>query len=597
MTTVPLSQHANLLPGRSAEESQLASGSSLLAQLQYLRPQAIARRIIYKLRTSMQVRVVSSALVVGILTIALLGSFLSTSIRDGLFEKRVAQIDREYSQTAAVVRETLAASQAVTTAGVQALMASMVRDRVGAGQSSARASFLLSVNPGAVGVADTATFAALEAIVTPELRTATINSDRVMWQSVEIPGEYSESGHDEPGVLFGSVVEVPGYGNFGFYVLYSMQPEQESLAFVQRTLLIGAGTILALVSVLTFLVTRQAVTPIRRAAATASRLAEGHLEERMPVRGQDEMTVLARSFNDMASSLETQIEQLERLSVAQRRFVSDVSHELRTPLTTIRMASEMIHENRDTMDPVTARSAELLQSQIDRFEDLLADLLEISRFDAGAASLDREETDLVQVAQRVVDDSAPLALNQNVPLIVQPLTGPYTANIDARRIERILRNLVSNAIDHAEGKPVKVQVAGSDTAVAVVVRDYGVGLSPAQVAQVFDRFWRADPSRARTTGGTGLGLSIAKEDARLHGGDLEAWGELGEGASFRLLLPRYPDRAIDYPPLPITGAENTGIRASHVTAGPDNAEWSADFPATGATAVVRRTITLAGGGQ
>jgi len=521
----------------------------------------------------MQVRVVSTALGVGFLTVALLGSFLSTSIRDGLFEKRVAQIDREFSQTTAVVRERLAVSTASSTAQVQDLMLNVVRS-VGAGQSSARASFLLSANPSEVGVADTATFAALEPIVTADLRAATINSDRSMWQSVEIPAAFSESRHDEPGVIFGSMVEVPGYGSFGLYVLYSMQPEQESLAFVQRTLLIGAGTILALVAVLTFLVTRQAVTPIQKAAATASRLAEGHLEERMPVRGQDEMTVLARSFNDMASSLETQIEQLERLSATQRRFVSDVSHELRTPLTTIRMASEMIHDNRDTMDPVTARSAELLQSQIDRFEDLLADLLEISRFDAGAASLDREETDLVALAQRVADDSAPLALNQQVTVEVEPLAGPYTANIDSRRIERILRNLVSNAIDHAEHKPVHVQIAGSDSAVAIVVRDNGVGLSQNHVEHVFDRFWRADPSRARTTGGTGLGLSIAKEDARLHGGDLEAWGELGVGASFRLILPRNPHSPVGQPPLPISGVaatppskELTVVRPDAVTVG------------------------------
>jgi len=525
-----------------------------------LYPLELIRRVVFKLRTSMQVRVVSTALGVGSITVALLGSFLSTSIRDGLFEKRVAQIDREFSHTVATVRETLAASEAETTAGVQNLMYTLVRDRTGKGQSSARASFLLSANP-AVGMADVATYTALVPIVTSELRTATIHSDRAMWQSVQIPADFSESGEDEPGVIFGSVVEVPAYGAYGLYVMYSMQPEQESLAFVQRTLMVGAGTILALVATLTFLVTRQAVTPIQRAAATASRLAQGHLEERMPVRGQDEMTVLARSFNDMAYSLETQIEQLERLSATQRRFVSDVSHELRTPLTTIRMASEMIHDARDTMDPITARSAELLQSQIDRFEDLLADLLEISRFDAGAASLEGEETDLVALARRVVDDAAPLAATQHVTVEVQPLNKFTTAQIDARRVERIVRNLVSNAIDHAEGKPVWVQVAGSDSAVALVVRDHGVGLSANQVEHVFDRFWRGDPSRARTTGGTGLGLSIAKEDARLHGGDLEAWGRLGQGASFRLLLPRTPERPVGPPPLPITGVTDDAAKS------------------------------------
>jgi two-component system sensor histidine kinase MtrB len=389
-----------------------------------------------------------------------------------------------------------------------------------------------------------------------------------LWQAVEIPGAYSESGYDEPGVIFGSIVEIPGYGNFGLYVVYSMQPEQESLRFVQNTLLAGAAAILALLGILTFLVTKQAVSPIQRAANTASRFATGHLNERMPVRGQDEMSVLATSFNEMAASLATHIDQLERLSVAQRRFVSDVSHELRTPLTTIRMASEMIYDARDTMDPVTARSAELLQNQIDRFEDLLADLLEISRFDALAASLEVEETDIVHIAELVVEETAPLARTKAVTVQVEPLAGPFTAEVDALRVERILRNLISNAIDHAESKPVHVQVASSPNTIAVVVRDNGVGLSQTEAAHVFDRFWRADPSRARTTGGTGLGLAISREDARLHQGELDVWGESGVGASFRLLLPRHQGVAMDTPPLPVTGVEVEPKFTSTRSAGP-----------------------------
>jgi two-component system sensor histidine kinase MtrB len=514
---------------------------------------SLLHQLIAKFRTSMQVRVVSTALGVGILTVTLLGSFLSTSIRDGLFDKRITQIDREYSRTVAQVREILAASQATTNVDVQAQMTTIVQDRVGAGQTSARASALFTTSPTAVGVADTATYAVMESIVTPEMRQATMDSDRAMWQSVSIPALISESRYDEPGVVFGSIVEVPGYGEFGLYMLYSIMPEQESLAFVQRTLMFGAGTILALVGVLTFLVTRQAVTPIQRAAATATKFAEGNLSARMPVRGQDEMAVLACSFNDMAHSLEEQIEQLEKLSVAQRRFVSDVSHELRTPLTTIRMASDMIFDAKDELDAVTARSAELLQNQIDRFEVLLADLLEISRFDAGAAVLDLDQVDLVALAERVVEDASPLAENKRVKVDVQEIAGPFTAEVDSRRIERILRNLVSNAIDHAEGEPVQVQIAGSDDSIAVVVRDHGVGLTESQVFLVFDRFWRGDPSRARTTGGTGLGLAISKEDARLHNGDLEAWGSPGQGASFRLTVPRKSGGRVLESPLPLAG--------------------------------------------
>ncbi|MDR2702850.1 MAG: HAMP domain-containing histidine kinase, partial [Cellulomonadaceae bacterium] len=345
--------------------------------------------------------------------------------------------------------------------------------------------------------------------------------------------------------------------------------------------------ILGAVGALTFLVTRQAVTPIQRAAATASRLAQGNLEERMPVRGQDEMTVLARSFNDMAASLETQIEQLEKLSVAQRRFVSDVSHELRTPLTTISMASELIYDSRAQLDAGSARSAELLQSQIDRFEVLLADLLEISRFDAGAASLETEEVDVVALVHKVVQDAEPLAHKKAVNVNIIPLSGPCTARVDNRRIERILRNLVSNAIDHAEGKPVHVVISGDSAALAVVVRDHGVGLSKEQATHVFDRFWRADPSRARTTGGTGLGLSISQEDARLHAGNLDVWGVLGMGTSFRLVLPRTAANQITQPPLPVNGFEIDEILAK-------TSVNSVNSVNSGMTRKARRELILAG---
>ena len=209
-------------------------------------------------------------------------------------------------------------------------------------------------------------------------------------------------------------------------------------------------------------------------------------------------------------------------------FVSDVSHELRTPLTTVRMAGDVLHDARDSFDPVTARSAELLQNELDRFENLLADLLEISRFDAGAAALELEDVNLVDVAHRVVAEAAPLAAQRGVT--VRPERRARLAEADPRRIERVVRNLVTNAIDHADrarsgGAPWRCRRAGG----AVTVRDYGTGLQPGQSAMVFNRFWRADPARARTTGGTGLGLAIALEDAQLHGGWLQAWGTPGRG--------------------------------------------------------------------
>jgi two-component system sensor histidine kinase MtrB len=288
------------------------------------------------------------------------------------------------------------------------------------------------------------------------------------------------------------------------------------------------------------------------AARTAERLASGLLEERMTVRGEDELARLATTFNGMADALQRQIRQLEDLSRVQRRFVSDVSHELRTPLTTVRMAADVLHEGRKGYTAAAARSAELLQAELDRFESLLVDLLEISRYDAGAASLDTDDTDVGALVHRVVDQVAGLAANKGSALDLSAVPAvPVFAEVDHVRVERVLRNLLVNAIDHSEGAPVEISVAGDEHAVAIVVRDHGLGLKPGEAGLVFTRFWRGDPSRARTTGGTGLGLAIALEDVRLHGGWLQAWGEPGVGAAFRMTLPRKAAAAFDVSPLPL----------------------------------------------
>jgi two-component system sensor histidine kinase MtrB len=217
------------------------------------------------------------------------------------------------------------------------------------------------------------------------------------------------------------------------------------------------------------------------------------------------------------------------------------------------------------MDEDTARSAELLLGQIDRFESLLSDLLEISRFDAGAAVLDAERRDLRDVVMSVVEQAAPLANSKDVRVSVRLPDADAAADFDPRRIERILRNLVVNAIEHAEERPVEVTVAENDRAVAVVVRDYGVGMTKQEVEHVFDRFWRADPARARTTGGSGLGLAIALEDAHLHAGRLDAWGRPGQGASFRLTLPRSAGVQLGEPPVTMAPASHEpGLRTGQI---------------------------------
>jgi two-component system, OmpR family, sensor histidine kinase MtrB len=356
---------------------------------------------------------------------------------------------------------------------------------------------------------------------------------------------------DQPGVAVGANIVLPSDGGtYALYYLFPMSQEQQTMLLLRRVLLTAGILLLLLVAGVAALVTRQVITPVRMARRVAERIASGRLEERMHVSGEDDIARLATSFNQMAEALQSQIRKLVELSRVQRTFVSDVSHELRTPLTTVRMAGDVLHDARSSFDPVTARAAELLQTELDRFENLLGDLLEISRYDAGAAVLDLEDINLSDVVHRVVAATAPMAHKRGVPVIVAD-EGVHLAEADLRRVERIVRNLVTNAIDHADGAGVVIRLGSDQGATAVTVRDHGVGLQPGESAMVFNRFWRADPARARTTGGTGLGLAIALEDARLHNGWLQAWGTPGGGAQFRLTLPRHAGDALTHSPLPL----------------------------------------------
>ena len=385
----------------------------------------------------------------------------------------------------------------------------------------------------------------LEESVPPRLRTAVRRQADTAWTYTTIRYGEGVSRPAVPGVVAGSQVELPADGGtYGLFYLFPMDEQERTVNLVARALLVAGALLLVLLGGLTFLVIRQVVTPVRLARRTAERLAAGRLEERMVVRGEDDLARLAGAFNQMAASLQLQIRELEELSQTQRRFVSDVSHELRTPLTTVRMASDMLHDSREEFDPVTARSAELLQTELDRFEHLLADLLEVSRFDARAASLDLHEVDLSEIASRVVESTRPLAERRGTRVRMHTPEAPALVEVDAGRIERVVRNLVANAIDHAEERPVDLRVAVDDLAVALAVRDHGVGIAQHDLPRVFNRFWRADPARDRATGGTGLGLSIALEDTKLHGGRLEVWGLPARGAQFVLTLPR---RAGDEP--------------------------------------------------
>ncbi|MFF5782554.1 MtrAB system histidine kinase MtrB [Streptomyces virginiae] len=365
----------------------------------------------------------------------------------------------------------------------------------------------------------------------------------------------------EPALVIGKRLSDINGDPYDLYYLFPLTQEEESLNLIKVTIVTAGLFVVVLLCGIAWLVVRQVVTPVRMAAGIAERLSAGRLQERMKVTGEDDIARLGEAFNKMAQNLQNKIQQLEELSRMQRRFVSDVSHELRTPLTTVRMAADVIHDARVDFDPITARSAELLAGQLDRFESLLVDLLEISRFDAGAAALEAEPIDLRDVVRRVIDGAEPLAEHKGTRIRVLGDTQPVIAEADARRVERVLRNLVVNAVEHGEGRDVVVRLASAGGAVAVAVRDYGVGLKPGEATRVFNRFWRADPARARTTGGTGLGLSIAVEDARLHGGWLQAWGEPGGGSQFRLTLPRTADEPLRGSPIPLEPEDSRANRA------------------------------------
>ena len=361
------------------------------------------------------------------------------------------------------------------------------------------------------------------------------------------PTTLNDGGAPVPGLAIGA----PLGRNYQLYYLFPLTTEQQTLALVQRALVAVGLALVFLLAAIASLVTRWVVIPVRQAARGAQRLSTGNLAERMEVRGTDDLAALATSFNEMAASLAEKMAELQELSLVQRQFVSDVSHELRTPLTTIRIAADVLYASRVQLEPASARSAELLQGQLERFESLLADLLEISRYDANAATLDPEAVDICDVVRNSADDAQQLAERRGTKIQFRLPAGPCVAEVDSRRVARILRNLLVNAVEHGEDKDAMVTVAADRDAVAIAVRDFGVGLAPGEATLVFDRFWRADPARARTSGGTGLGLSIALEDALLHGGWLEAWGEPGRGSVFRLTLPRVTGVSLAGSPLPL----------------------------------------------
>ena len=510
-----------------------------------MRLPALARkgwsRVTDRWRRSLQTRVVVTTLVASGVVVLLLATLLLGQVGRGLVDAKTRTALSEAQVGLAQVQAQAAGGQ-VRTGLVESRLQDVTQALADRGANGGQYSVLLISASG-----DSKAFASVGTTSADIPRSLAARVDRRDGTAFAFDSR-SAGGR----LVVGSTLTT-ALGPYRLYLLFPLDVETQTLGLVRRTSEIAGLLLVLLLVLIAGLVTRQVVLPVRMAARTAERLAAGRLEERMMVRGQDEIALLASSFNSMAQALQTQIRQLEELSRVQQRFVSDVSHELRTPLTTVRMAADVLHDARPDFPPAAARSAELLQAELGRFEELLAELLEISRYDAGAASLDAEQTDLVPLVHRVLLSTRALADRKGSQVALHA-TGPAVAEVDHVRVERVVRNLVVNAVEHGEGRPVDVTVAAAGTCVAVLVRDHGVGLRPEDVARVFTRFWRGDPSRARTSGGTGLGLAIALEDVRLHGGTLQAWGEPGRGAAFRVVLPTVLGGVCGPPPLRLAPA-------------------------------------------
>ncbi len=529
----------------SPEPARVISGTQ---ESENVERTGLLRRSWSPLRRSLSLRIALTIAVVLALIFAFFALWISTELRTDLFQMRrnavIEDASLRFSQAQSVLDQSTADTPDQVQEVTSQLLSSIRESAEGAGvvginlMRSPQASSTFRINEYVTpDVAD---------VITPEMRAA-LKHDFGSWQSVAyLP---TDGQGRQPGILVGALVDLPAAGPHQMFILYSLQTEQAAVNTVMSVLFFGFVPILVAMTGLTFFLVFRMLRPVRAAAAAATRLAEGDLDSRVETGGQDEMALLGRAFNNMAESLEEQITEYDKLSQLQQRFVSDVSHELRTPMTTIRMAEDIIFEGRDSLEPVERRSAELLHSQVERLEEMLADLLEISRYDAKSATPDLETTDLYALTTRVIGANQGLADQLGVDVQLSPRPKKPTAPVDTKRIERVIRNLLVNAYEYADGGRVVVTVESGETSVAIRVRDFGMGMSRDTVKRVFDRFYRADPARTRTTGGTGLGLAIAKEDVDLHNGVINVWGEQGKGSSFVVTLPKEPLSAVTEFPL------------------------------------------------
>ncbi|ORC15280.1 MULTISPECIES: MtrAB system histidine kinase MtrB [Rothia] len=511
-----------------------------------LQPLTTFRRLFQQ---SLQLRAVMISAGLLLLAFIFVGSFISHQIANSLFRANLSQALEESSAGFSNVQTLINSSDATGQTEIQRdVVRFLTVLETSSTQSNRQWVLLKDVNAPTEGFIEeqSQSGSLTNTDIPAELAQSISEGAGIYWQSSSMVGA---DGRTAPVLVVGTDLTIPQNPDYTLYLVYDLSSSQTTVNYINLVVWVGFGVLLVVVLTIVWAISRLVIRPISSTAITAEKLAAGDLDQRVLVRGHNETARLGMSFNRMADSLQDQISRLEKLSTMQQRFVSDVSHELRTPLTTVRMAADMLHDNRENMEPLYKRSTELLYEQVDRFDSLLADLLEISRFDAGSQTLDIVSGNLMSVLEEVLKAVEPHLVRTGTPLTVHTNHTEIMVDMDHRRIERVLRNLLFNAVEHSEGKPIDVYLDVTDTAVGVAVRDHGIGLSPEETEQVFNRFWRADTSRKRTLGGTGLGLSIAAEDVRLHQGTLEAWGIKGQGACFRMTLP--VDQDVPMGPSPV----------------------------------------------
>ncbi|MFI0257566.1 sensor histidine kinase [Streptomyces sp. NPDC017056] len=357
------------------------------------------------------------------------------------------------------------------------------------------------------------------------------------------------------------------------YAEFSLADEKADVDALVTAAQAGALPALALAVVPALFAARRVLLPVRRLREAAERITSGELDTRSPVTGRDELADLTATFNDMARALEKDDAELRRMEANARRFAADVSHELRTPLAAMSAVTEVLDEDAARLDPDTADAVRLISSETAKLARMVEDLIEVSRFDAGAADLHLDEID-VAVALRKT-----LQLRGWQDQVDTELPDGLRARFDPRRIDVVVANLVGNALRHG-GTPVRLTAYARTGRLRIDVADRGPGIDPEALPHVFERFYKADAARARS-GGSGLGLAIAMENVRLHGGTLRAANAPDGGAVFSVDVPLDPLAGPGQPPsAPDPGSANGPVPGTGTGTGPGPASVPAPDPAS-----------------